>query len=62
MAKYFYEPGAVRWIRHTGNSDVRAYRAPKGWSVEAMLLYYHPVTDALFVAPQWWIRERYKGD
>lgn len=55
-ASIFYEPGTVRWRRHTGSYDVRAHRAP-GWEVEAVLLDYNPVTGKPLRQPQWWFRE-----
>jgi len=52
----------VRWRKHTGNHDVRATCAPKGWDTEAMILDEHPVTGQPLKNPGWWIKETYTGD
>lgn len=63
MATYHYEIGAVRWRKHDGKRDVRAHRAPKGWSAFAGLLCHHPITGKpLRNGSQWWIRETYEGE
>ena len=62
MAKYYYKTGVVRWRRFNGDGDVRAYRAPKGWTAFADLTDRHPVTGAPLKRNQWWIRETYEGD
>lgn len=62
MATWSYELGAVRWRKHTGNGDVRATRAPKGWDIEATILDEHPVTGQPLKNPGWWIKETYTGD
>ena len=61
---YHYEPGAVRWKRHTSGRDVRCCAPPKGWEREAMLLEKHPITGRPFRLPalQWWFRDVYKGE
>lgn len=62
MAKYvFYEYGAVRWRRHTKNTDARAHRPTSGWEAEAMLLDRHPYTGRQLPTSQWWFREIYIG-
>ena len=62
MPAWIYEPGAVRWRKHTGNHDVRSTRAPKGWDVEAMILDEHPVTGKPLKQAQWWIKETFTGE
>ena len=62
MPAWIYKPGAVRWRKHTGNHDVRATRAPKGWDIEAMILDEHPVTGQPLKNPGWWIKETYTGE
>lgn len=59
---YIYTRGCVRWKRFTGDYDVRLYRAPRGWKVEAEILDEHPVTGKQFVRGQWWIKETYVGE
>ena len=59
---YFYTIGSMRWKRFTGDGDVRAYRAKKGWWVTAHMLDYHPTTDRHLPTSQWWICETYYGD
>ena len=59
---YHYEPGAVRWKRHTGNRDVRSCAPPKGWEREAHMLEEHPVTGRPFRRVQGWFRDTYTGD
>jgi hypothetical protein len=61
MATYLYNVGTVRWRRYTGEGDVRAYRAPKGWDAFADLRDTHPITGAQMPRSQWWIREKYTG-
>lgn len=58
---YVYEPGAIRWKRHTGDRDVRATRPPAGWWRQAMLIDRHPVTGRPFKFSQWWLRDVYEG-
>lgn len=59
----YYEPGAIRWRRYQGSSDVREYRPTRGWEAFAELLDIHPVTGVhLRNGPQWWIRETFVGD
>ncbi len=59
---WLYEPGAIRWKRHTAGYDVRAHRAPKGWVAEAGVLEYHPITGRRLNRSQWWIRETFIGE
>ena len=62
MTTWNYELGATRWRKHTGNHDVRATRAPKGWDIEAMTLDEHPVTGKPLKQAQWWIKETFTGE
>lgn len=57
----YYERGAVRWKRFTGDGDVRCYRPAKGWSARAEQLDLHPITERELERSQWWIRETYEG-
>lgn len=54
---YQYENGTTRWKRFSGRGDVRAYRAPKGWSASADLIENHPITGEHFGKSVWWIME-----
>lgn len=54
---YHYEDGTTRWRRFNGRGDVRAYRAPRGWSAFADLIDRHPITGAGLGSSSWWIRE-----
>ena len=62
MATWSYELGATRWRKHSGKYDVRCHEAPKGWSIEVMILDEHPVTGKPFKRGQWWIKETYTGE
>ena len=35
---YHYEDGTTRWRRFNGRGDIRAYRAPRGWTAFADLI------------------------
>ena len=54
---YHYEDGTIRWRRFNGHGDVRAYRAPRGWTAFADLMDRHPVTGVDLGSSSWWIRE-----
>lgn len=54
---YHYEGGSTRWRKYNGKGDIRAYRAPNGWSVTAHLIEYHPITGVFLGKSQWWIQE-----
>lgn len=54
---YQYTNGTTRWRRFNGRGDVRAYRAPKGWSASAELIEHHPVSGEFFSRSDWWIKE-----
>ena len=58
---YLYVSGK-RWKKWTGDGDVRAYRAPKGWEATAFLCDAHPLTGKKFRSSQWWIYERFVGE
>ena len=53
---YHYEDGTTRWRRFNGRGDVRAYRAPRGWTAFADLIDRHPITGVNLGASSWWIR------
>lgn len=57
--KYHYQFGATRWLRFTGDGDVRLHRPPKGWEAEAVMLDSHPITGKAFKQAQWWIKETF---
>ena len=52
----FYQPGTVRWRKHTRDCDVRTC-GRKGWEVEAHLIDRHPLTDKPLPRSEWWLRE-----
>lgn len=58
---YLYEPGATRWKKYTGSSDIRGYQAPRYWQSHTELTDIHPVTGRQLKRSQWWIRETYTG-
>lgn len=60
-SEFHYEQGAVRWRRHLGDGDVRGYRAKSGWSVQAHLVDFHPISAKQLPRSEWWIREQYVG-
>ena len=59
---YHYEPGAVRWKRHTDKRDIRCCAPPDGWERRAYQLEHHPITRKPFRLVQWWFRDVYMGD
>jgi len=52
-----YAPGTVRARRWHGDSDVRGYRPPAGWSACADLTDIHPITGRALARAVWWIIE-----
>lgn len=58
---YHYEGGTIRWKKFNGKGDIRAYRAPKGWSATADLIEYHPITGTLLGKSEWWIQETWEA-
>jgi len=52
-----YAPGTVRARRWHGDSDVRGYRPPSGWSARADLTDTHPITGRALARAVWWIIE-----
>ncbi len=58
---YQYEGNTVRWLKYEGNDDVRTYRAPKGWSAEADLIEYQPITGEFLGESRWLIKESKEG-
>lgn len=54
---YQYQDGSVRWRKHNGKGDIRAYRVPKGWCARADLIEHHPIIGAHLGQSEWWIRE-----
>lgn len=44
-----YAPGTVRTRRWHGDSEVRGYRPPSGWSARTDLTDIHPITGRALV-------------
>jgi len=52
-----YAPGTVRARRWHGESDVRGYRPPSGWTARADLTDIHPLTGRPLPRAVWWLIE-----
>ena len=58
---YLYTVGTERFRKFDGDGDVRGYRAPRGWEVEAFTPERHPITGRP-LRYQWWIKETFTGE
>jgi hypothetical protein len=52
-----YASGTVRARRWHGESDVRSYRPPSGWTARADLADIHPITGRSLPHAVWWLIE-----
>jgi len=55
IAKFYTLNQNIKAGRYIGQSDIRCYQPPPGYSAVAQLVDSHPLTQQYFKQSQWWI-------
>ncbi len=55
IAKFYSLNQGIKAGHYIGQSDVRCYQPPPGYSATAQMIDNHPLTQQRFQQSQWWI-------